>query len=287
MTKTKFCVSVFMLLFLITFGTANAQVSNTQANFSCPGQVTVTYDLNTDCETDVILYYSHNKRDWLPAAAVTGDITAQTSGTGKTIIWNNYADNVRFGKFYFKVEAQPCEFPECVMIGDVCWATCNVDLPGTFAAHPEDYGMFYQWNRNIGWSNTNPPVSTNGSAWNSAWNGGGATTWQAANNVCPAGYRVPTPTEYQNLVDAGNVWTTRNGVNGCEFGSGANTIFIPAAGRIRHENGLFEWAGLYGYGWANAVFGAGSSHLFFSNSTIQAQSSDPRALGYSVRCVAE
>ena len=39
-----------------------------------------------------------------------------------------------------------------VVINGVRWATCNVDAPGNFAANPEDAGMFYQWNRKVGWS---------------------------------------------------------------------------------------------------------------------------------------
>ena len=33
-----------------------------------------------------------------------------------------------------------------VLINGVCWATRNVDAPGTFAENPEDPGMMYQWN---------------------------------------------------------------------------------------------------------------------------------------------
>jgi len=32
-----------------------------------------------------------------------------------------------------------------VIINGIKWATRNVDMPGTFAANPEDAGMFYQW----------------------------------------------------------------------------------------------------------------------------------------------
>ena len=47
-----------------------------------------------------------------------------------------------------------------VIINGVKWATCNVDAPGTFAAAPESAGMFYQWNRKIGWSATDPMGGT-------------------------------------------------------------------------------------------------------------------------------
>ncbi|MDR1197516.1 MAG: hypothetical protein LBK94_00690, partial [Prevotellaceae bacterium] len=55
-----------------------------------------------------------------------------------------------------------CRFPyqrvkqndKSVTINGVKWAACNVDAPGTFAANPEDAGMFYQWNRKVPWSST-------------------------------------------------------------------------------------------------------------------------------------
>ena len=50
-------------------------------------------------------------------------------------------------------------FSEGVLINGVRWATSNVDMPGTFAANPEDAGLFYQWGSNVGWSSTDPCVS--------------------------------------------------------------------------------------------------------------------------------
>ena len=41
-----------------------------------------------------------------------------------------------------------------VVINGVKWATRNLDQPGTFAAKPEDSGMFYQWNRKKAWTVT-------------------------------------------------------------------------------------------------------------------------------------
>ena len=92
--------------------TAIAQtVTNVTPIFTCTdGKVTLTYDLNTADPTDLALYYSHNTHDWLLAKTVTGDLTAQNSGTGKTITWDCFADNVRLGKFYFKIEVPP---PTC------------------------------------------------------------------------------------------------------------------------------------------------------------------------------
>jgi uncharacterized protein (TIGR02145 family) len=282
-------IKILTAWLLLDFGMMNAQtVSSTQVDFSCPGQVTVTYDLNTTQPTDVTLFYSHNKRDWLLATTVTGDLTAQTTGTGKIIVWNSYADNVQFGKFYFKVEVKQVK-PECVMINGTCWAMCNVNEPGTFVDKPEDFGMLYQWNSNIGWSSTNPITSTNGSSWNGSWNGNGATEWEMTNNVCPAGYRLPTLTEYQSLVNASSQWTTINGVNGRIFSGDDNTIFLPAVGcRTGSGDGSFIYrVDEFSMYWSSTAFGEGYAHHLSFRSDYVSWGSDICRYGLPIRCVAE
>ncbi|MCL2329399.1 MAG: gliding motility-associated C-terminal domain-containing protein [Bacteroidetes bacterium] len=118
-----------------------------------------------------------------------------------------------------------------VKINGIIWAKYNVDAPNTFAENPEDAGMFYQWNSKVGWSTTNPAISTDGSVWNDDWdwdwNGNNAATWETANNICPEGWRIPTPPEQESLVSAGSTWQTRNGKRGLLFGNGDNTVFLP------------------------------------------------------------
>jgi len=238
------------------------------------------------------LYYSHNKRDWLIAKTITGDITTQTTGTGKTIIWDNRTDNVRHGKFHFKIETSQCEL-ECVMINGVCWATRNVDAPETFTANPKDFGMFYQWNRNIGWSTTNPMINSNGGT---TWDGSNpiGTTWETTNNVCPAGFRVPTLAEIQSLLNTAfvtNVWTPENGINGRKFTdiSTGNTLFLPAVGNRSGVDGTLGSAGSLGYYWsamASESYETNTYSLYFhSGDALWIDVS--RRHGQSVRCVAE
>jgi len=75
----------------------------------------------------------------------------------------------------FAQKADNSTFDEGVIINGIKWATRNVDKPGTFAAKPEDAGMFYQWNRRVGWSATDPMINSNG-----------GTDWDFA---IPEGYR--------------------------------------------------------------------------------------------------
>jgi len=141
-----------------------------------------------------------------------------------------------------------------VVINGVTWATRNVDAPGTFAANTKDAGMFYQWNSKIGWSSSDPLVSTNGSTWNSSWDGNGATTWETANDPSPAGWHVPTQADFDKLLEVSKVdfaWTTVNFVLGGLFTdkTNYNSIFLPAAGY--RDNGNLGGVSVYGYYWSN------------------------------------
>ena len=144
-----------------------------------------------------------------------------------------------------------------VVINGVKWATRNVDKPGTFAAKPEDTGMFYQWNRKIGWSATNPTVNSNGGTiWEFSDMPTG-TIWEKKNDPSPVGWRVPSHEEIQSLLDLEKVsieQITVNNVKGVKFTDriSGNSIFLPAAGMIR-EAGIFQetWGGSY---WSSTLY---------------------------------
>ncbi|MDR2963446.1 MAG: leucine-rich repeat protein [Bacteroidales bacterium] len=214
-------------------------VSNVQTLFSCSGEVTITYDLKTTDPTDATLYYSpDNGTTWLVAQSVSGDLLNQSTGTGKTITWNNATDNVNYGKFKLKVET-PYSDVKCVEIAGSCWATRNVDMPGTFTLNPEDKGMLYQWNRNVGWSNTDPMINSNG---NNIWDYSipNGAQWEKTKDPCPKGYRIPTLNEWINLYSADVIiWTdnyNETGNKGLLFGSGTQVIFFPASVGMRYDD---------------------------------------------------
>ena len=173
--------------------------------------------------------------------------------------------------------------PEWVLLDDIKWATRNVDAPGTFAARPEDAGMLYQWNSKIGWSTTEPMISSDADAtWNNSKDIG--YTWEKDNDPCPPGWRIPIHAEYLKLFSAATNWTTINDVNGYLFGSDDNLLFLPAAGE-RFANGRMTGIDRRGEYWIIRTtdgidsFGFENLGLSFGMSTRQG--------AHTVRCVVE
>ena len=130
---------------------------------------------------------------------------------------------------------------EGVEISGIIWATRNVDMPGTFATNPEDAGMFYQWNRNIPWPSTGTITG-----WDDTTPSG--TGYYSVNSPCPTGWRVPNSSELSRL--GSGVWGSFNGIPGTTFGTGANTLFLPAAGSRWYEDGHLHEVGITGIIWA-------------------------------------
>jgi len=118
-----------------------------------------------------------------------------------------------------------------------------------------------------------------GSLWNT---GTEAAPLITANDPCPCGWRLPTRTEWNSLNAAGSVWGSTPA--GRTFGSGENTLFLPATG-TRKSNGELDFAGTYGNYWSSTPTGTSAHNLHFSNSAVQSSSFSQRALGFAVRCV--
>ena len=192
-------------------------------------------------------------------------------------------------------QTNPKTHDEGVKINGIKWATRNVDAPGTFAAKPEDPGMFYQWNRRVGWSATDPMVNSNGgTTWNSSNPAG--STWEKYNDPSPAGWRIPTKDEIDKLLDDTKVdseWTEYGGVAGIKFTdkTSKKSIFLPAAGLRRLSNDPRHYDesadGLY---WSSTAYESdetGAYFLLFYSDGTGGSSANVRRDGFSVRSVAE
>ena len=177
-----------------------------------------------------------------------------------------------------------------VVIDGVRWATRNVDMPGTFAANPEDAGMFYQWNRPVGWSSTNPMIDSNGgTVWD--WSVPTGTAWYAENDPCPDGWRVPTQGELYSLINSGSVFGVLNGRGGRLFGTAPNQIFLLAtAQRIEVSINDSVAPGLNGSYWSSTQNSSTEARILQFGSRADAahsMRSSRRITGLPVRCVQE
>jgi len=173
-----------------------------------------------------------------------------------------------------------------VLINGVVWAKYNVGAPGTFVNSPEDAGMFYQWNRKIGWSTTNPMINSDGdNTWNSSVSIG--DIWEKANDPCPLGWRMPTLQELQQLVDMGSEWDTVNGMAGRIFGTGSNSLFLPAAGYRLNSSGALVGAYNGNYWGGPREISISAYYLGFNIGEANVYGTWQMADGRSCRCVAE
>ncbi len=155
-----------------------------------------------------------------------------------------------------KVTPKPCPG---VVINGVCWAECNVDEPGTFAATPLSYGMLYTWNQKKAW-----PLETQ-DTW--GWSGEHFYEWTVDNDPCPSGWRVPTIEEFQKLLDRSKVTRTYFDIGtpevqptGFRFIGGwkftdnysGNSISLVQAGMILSDGDYTKHAATSGY-WTRSL----------------------------------
>jgi len=206
-----------------------------------------------------------------------GKITALTSGT--TIITAQVEDKTAT----CSVTVYQGEY---VIINKVKWATCNINAPGTFVSKPEDFGMYYQWeNSGIGWSTTDPMISTNGKT---SWINGD----RDGSDPSPSGWRMPKSGELDSLDDLSRVnqtWTTENGVYGIKFTDkdSGSSIFLPAAGYRYYNTGSLSNVGRFGYYWSiTSSDYSNAEYLFFSENDVVV-GTNYKTYGFCIRPVAK
>ena len=178
--------------------------------------------------------------------------------------------------------SSPINIGDAVDLGlSVKWATCNVG-----ATSPEDYGNYYAWGE------TSPKTSYTEA--NSKTRGksmgdiGGDSSYDAATANWGSGWRLPTESEFQELIDKCTwTWTTRNGVNGYEVKSkkNGNSIFLPAAGFCDGDTpGGQGNSGLY---WSSTPIDSYCAYRLYSSSGDHYTGWGYRDDGRCVRPVAE
>jgi uncharacterized protein (TIGR02145 family) len=182
-----------------------------------------------------------------------------------------------------------------VIINGIRWATRNVDEFGTFAATPESSGKFYQWNRSIAWSATEPGADEAMPGWDTTMPAG--TVWTVSNDPSPAGWRVPTFEEQQSLLDTdkvSNEWVNQNGVMGRKFidlNTGAS-LFLPISGARYYDGGSLLYSiyssRTYGIYWSSTPYRSDNAfYLYVGNDIADWHYSLYHSYGLSVRPVAK
>ena len=299
-----------LFAFLFLPFAAFAQATVTGVLYSCPEQVTVTYNLKSTCPVNLTLQYSHDCKTWTEAVEVEGNLANQT-GTGteeKTIVWNNADEGengVIFGKFYFKVtypgsedSQEPVEH-DYVEINGLKWATTNLAEPYTFVASPTDTGWYYQWSINVGWRPypATPLLNSDGgSTWIGTINNDMPQGW-VCDHPCPFGWRLPTFIEYATLAQynitptgTGAILDLLNGISGRFFDSGdpcQPLLFLPAAG-YRSSSGSLSNVGRNGTYWnSRQNTTTYSNYLNFTSTYVDASYMGSKAQGFTIRCVSE
>ena len=164
----------------------------------------------------------------------------------------------------------------------VKWATCNVG-----ANSPWHYGDYYAWGETATKS-TYTENSYVADIKNHEDIKG--TTFDVAHIKWGGNWRMPTKTEFEELVDNCSwEWTTLGDVKGYKVTSNinGNSIFLPAAG-YRHEESL-KGAALYGHYWSSTPYVENHTmaYLLYINESCHSTNWEACALGYSVRPVVE
>jgi len=310
---TSYLIPLTFFLFLPAAALAQATVTN--VDFSCPGIVTVEYNLLSTKPEDVTLEYSSDKCKWFEALTET-DVAP---GNGLTLSWNAAAAGVSYGKFYYRViyqQEKTCAQKGGVEINSLCWAKTNLDVNGEFCEYPWNKGALYQWGRkadgheNITSGTVNTQSTTpipghgnfiignnnwlnpsNDNLWDS-----GTTPIKTIYDPCPEGWRVPTKTELEDLGSTrmnhpGPLETYPSSTTvGRWFGNGGvPSLFLPAAGTRNQNSGVVNYDGQSGYYWCSATSVTSVTtaiNLYFGINTFLVYNG-VQALGCNIRCVAE
>jgi uncharacterized protein (TIGR02145 family) len=186
-----------------------------------------------------------------------------------------------------------------VLAGDGnCWFDRNIGATRVAVAYNDvdSYGHLFQWGRNddghefvtsgttatLSMSDTPPHSnfilsSVSPFDWRSPQND---NLWQGVNgvnNVCPAGFRIPTEYEWGALVTAESITNRATAFS--------STLALPSAGYRLLGSGTLLNLGSSGSYWSSSVSETFARTLTFYLGSVDPVHLNNRAFGFSVRCV--
>jgi uncharacterized protein (TIGR02145 family) len=166
-------------------------------------------------------------------------------------------------------------------------------------------GAYYQWGRkdavanapHAKYPNTSYAADAVIGTWNTSEQPDGS--WLDAyknkdNDPCPPGWRVPTRTQWQDVIANNTItpipsgtWTSNpnNFATGKKFGNG---LFLPATGYRTPDNGTLGSRAFQANYWCTTLATNNKpNYLYFVLTSTTTTWTNPRTNGHSVRCVSE
>jgi len=193
--------------------------------------------------------------------------------------------------FGFSMAKGQSNTQEWIEVNGIKWATRNINTPGTFVTNPSDLGMFYQWNRDVGWvwngNNKRPLIPSEP---DSTWKVPHVDTsnWNKGRGVCPEGWHLPTIAEIKSLIGSGSFLGTLNNEKGNFFigdinigDKSNNKLFFPF-GTLDKDGDPQNSMGVYGNIWGN---NNGKPCNMGYQDGAATLSNGNEGLGFYVRCV--
>lgn len=162
------------------------------------------------------------------------------------------------------------------------WALNNVG-----ASTPYQAGLYFSWGNTTGhasgydFSNSNYSSSAGGKL--TASFDSGDPTYDAAAAIMGGDWRMPTKTEFEELIN-NCTWTWDSTNKGYTVtGSNGKSIFLPAAGY--YSGTSLSYSGTYGYYWSSTYGSSSSAYYLYFGSSSKDVSYVYRNYGRSVRAV--
>jgi uncharacterized protein (TIGR02145 family) len=130
--------------------------------------------------------------------------------------------------------------------------------------------------------------------WDSSYapDGAWSDSSKTANDPCPDGYRLPTTTQWDGVLNNNTQSTFGSwSISATNYSSArffGSDLMLPAAGYRSSTSGELRYRGSIGSYWSNAEDGGygGARNLYFSSSSADRRTND-RGGGLSVRCISE